>query len=374
MNPIASPHTQRPQGPQRLQRPRRAAVLALAATLTLAAGLAGHAAPPAAANATSLTASAAPTIPTTHPATSHSVARVTASGASSGQVAAAKVAVTEPLSHSLPKTATPAKERTYLKALKVRHSNPGGYKRSYFKTWEEADEWGWSRVTDPDCNVREATLMRDGTKVKVNTSCKVLSGHWFDPYSGATFQKASRLDIDHMVPLADAWRSGANKWSAAKREKYANNPEVVVVSSASQNRSKGDDSPASWKPADHASWCGYAVRWIAVKHTWRLSVTSAEKKALASMLDTCPAGGKVASRTGHIASVTVVKGAGSASATSGESSKSSGSGGSAPDANSGTTYYKNCAAVRAAGKAPLLRGQPGYAAKLDRDGDGIACE
>ncbi|MFF4182986.1 excalibur calcium-binding domain-containing protein [Streptomyces sp. NPDC001691] len=39
-----------------------------------------------------------------------------------------------------------------------------------------------------------------------------------------------------------------------------------------------------------------------------------------------------------------------------------------------TVYYKNCAAARAAGVTPLHRGDPGYAAHLDRDGDGIACE
>jgi hypothetical protein len=44
-----------------------------------------------------------------------------------------------------------------------------------------------------------------------------------------------------------------------------------------------------------------------------------------------------------------------------------------PAANDGT-YYRNCSEVRAAGKAPLRRGDPGYAPHLDRDGDGIACE
>ncbi|GAA5514896.1 hypothetical protein Dcar01_03660 [Deinococcus carri] len=43
-------------------------------------------------------------------------------------------------------------------------------------------------------------------------------------------------------------------------------------------------------------------------------------------------------------------------------------------ANSGSAYYANCAAVRVAGAAPLLRGQPGYRPGLDRDGDGRACE
>lgn len=41
---------------------------------------------------------------------------------------------------------------------------------------------------------------------------------------------------------------------------------------------------------------------------------------------------------------------------------------------SGTAYYRNCAAARAAGAAPLYRGEPGYRPALDRDGDGVACE
>ena len=44
------------------------------------------------------------------------------------------------------------------------------------------------------------------------------------------------------------------------------------------------------------------------------------------------------------------------------------------DDGGGSVYYPNCAAVRAAGRAPLHRGEPGYRSGLDRDGDGVACE
>ncbi len=39
-----------------------------------------------------------------------------------------------------------------------------------------------------------------------------------------------------------------------------------------------------------------------------------------------------------------------------------------------TAYYRSCREARAAGAAPIRRGQPGYGKHLDRDGDGIACE
>lgn len=49
-------------------------------------------------------------------------------------------------------------------------------------------------------------------------------------------------------------------------------------------------------------------------------------------------------------------------------------GGDGGDDGGGDVYYENCAEVRAAGAAPLHRGEPGYRPGLDRDGDGIACD
>lgn len=46
----------------------------------------------------------------------------------------------------------------------------------------------------------------------------------------------------------------------------------------------------------------------------------------------------------------------------------------APETSSAAVVYHNCAEVRAAGKAPLHRGDPGYSTALDRNGDGVACE
>lgn len=47
---------------------------------------------------------------------------------------------------------------------------------------------------------------------------------------------------------------------------------------------------------------------------------------------------------------------------------------SLPTRSTGAAYYPNCASARAAGAAPIREGEGGYNRRLDRDGDGVACE
>ena len=92
-----------------------------------------------------------------------------------------------------------------------------------------------------------------------------------------------------MVPLANAWRTGAKDWTDDKRGQFANdltNPQLLAVTIGT-NRSKGDQDPSEWKPPRHGYWCVYAQRWVAVKTYWKLSVTANEKAALQEMLGTC---------------------------------------------------------------------------------------
>jgi 5-methylcytosine-specific restriction endonuclease McrA len=94
--------------------------------------------------------------------------------------------------------------------------------------------------------------------VAYSNGCTVATGKWVDAYTGAVFTAASALDIDHVVPLENAWQSGASTWTPAQRLAYANNldqPEALVAVSASANRSKGDRSPDEWTPPNHADWC-----------------------------------------------------------------------------------------------------------------------
>jgi Protein of unknown function (DUF1524) len=168
-----------------------------------------------------------------------------------------------------------------LAALTVRaESNHSSYNRSLFPHWI---------TISGACNTRETVLKRDGVNVVTDSGCAAISGSWYSPYDGATWYAASDIDIDHMVPLAEAWSSGAHAWTTAQRQSYANDlggPELWAVTD-NVNQSKSDKDPAEWQPPLASFRCTYARAWIQVKWYWNLSVDSAEKNALTSMLNTC---------------------------------------------------------------------------------------
>jgi hypothetical protein len=177
--------------------------------------------------------------------------------------------------------ADPGSARAQLATLTVAAAQSmSGYSRTRFPHW--IDKGG-------GCNTRDEVLKRDGQGVTVTATCKITHGTWLSPYENQTYTDPQKLDVDHVVPLANAWRSGANTWTDAKRQDFANDltrPQLKAVS-LTQNRAKGDQDPSQWKPPNHAYWCRYAADWIAVKHFWALTVTAAEKTALTDMLGTC---------------------------------------------------------------------------------------
>ncbi|MFE3449993.1 HNH endonuclease family protein [Nonomuraea sp. NPDC059194] len=139
------------------------------------------------------------------------------------------------------------------------------------------------------CDAREAILARDGRRVRRNAACHPVKGRWYSPYDGKWLKSERLIDVDHVVPLAYAWRSGARNWSQARRRAFANDltrPELIVVSH-SVNIAKGGQGPQSWRPPRRGYWCRYATSWITVKHHYRLFVTRREKVALLNMLRTC---------------------------------------------------------------------------------------
>ncbi|AHH95406.1 HNH endonuclease family protein [Kutzneria viridogrisea] len=164
--------------------------------------------------------------------------------------------------------------------VKAQHAMKG-YSRDRFKHW----------ITQGGgCDTREVVIERDGKDVKKDAACKATSGHWTSPYDGKEVSKATELDIDHMVPLAAAWRTGADEWTDERRQQFANDltaPQLFAVSAAS-NRGKGDQDPSQWKPPAKTYWCTYATNWVIVKHTYQLFVTQAEHDALVDMLSSCP--------------------------------------------------------------------------------------
>lgn len=158
-----------------------------------------------------------------------------------------------------------------------------GYSRDRFPTWLDLDGNG--------CRARDDVLAAQSqVPVVKQGACKVVSGSWFSAYDGVTTTDPQRISIDHMVPLANAWRSGAAEWEANRRAAFANDTsasgELFAVTTEINNR-KGDAAPESWRPPNRASWCGYARAWVNVKGKWGLSATTAERDALGQMLDTC---------------------------------------------------------------------------------------
>ena len=183
---------------------------------------------------------------------------------------------------------TPADAAAELPNLTVRaKSSMDGYDRDLFPHWRDASTWGWPVEPNNSCNARNAALYRDGEDVTMSSSCTSLEGTWVDPYGAGKYDEASDIDIDHVVPLGDAWATGAASWDTEERTTYANDPLVIVSSDDSLNQSKGDDDPSEWKPPNTDAYCLYATRWVLIKDKYDLWVTSSEKTALNSMLATC---------------------------------------------------------------------------------------
>jgi hypothetical protein len=155
-----------------------------------------------------------------------------------------------------------------------------GYDRDKFPHW--SDQGG-------GCNTREAVLKRDGEGVETGSDCYPTKGSWTSPYDGGRWTDPADVDIDHMVPLAQAWRSGAAQWTQEQREAFANNLEVsqLLAVTDNVNQEKSDQDPAKWMPPETGYHCTYARMWIWVKHAHRLTADTAEKTALSKALTTC---------------------------------------------------------------------------------------
>ena len=165
--------------------------------------------------------------------------------------------------------------------LTVTEDQVGGYSRSLFRHWIDADKDG--------CNTRYEVLIAEAiVKPKVGAGCYLTGGKWKSPYDGKVFTNPTGLDIDHMVPLAEAWRSGAWAWTAAQRMEFANDLEdsrSLLAVTASLNRSKGDRDVAGWLPVK--AQCAYIANWIAVKSRFDLTVDPTEGEFLLSKITSC---------------------------------------------------------------------------------------
>lgn len=186
-------------------------------------------------------------------------------------------------------------DRARLASLEVKGRAPRtGYERELFgQAWSDnvAVEFGHN-----GCDTRNDILRRDLREVELregSRDCVVLSGILEDPYSGTeiSFQRgqstSSAVQIDHIVPLADAWQKGAQQWDEATRRNFANDPDNLLAVDGPLNQQKGAGDAATWLPPNRAFRCEYARSIITVKDRYGVWVTEAEQEALGRQLDTC---------------------------------------------------------------------------------------
>lgn len=226
-------------------------------------------APSAAAPTTAAPTTAAPTTPppTTAPTT----------------VAAPTTATPTTAAPTAPPTTAPAPPAADVAALigqlpVAPETDQDSYSRDFFSGWFDADGDG--------CNTRCEVLAAE----RHDQLPGLPDGGWLSPFDGYSTPDPSELDIDHLVPLAEAWRSGASRWDPARRAAFANDldaPQSLIAVTAATNRSKGDRDPSGWQPPNTAYWCTYATDWTIVKLRWQLTADPAEVTALTNMAAKC---------------------------------------------------------------------------------------
>ncbi|MEX3609786.1 DUF1524 domain-containing protein [Rothia sp. LK2588] len=291
-----------------------------------------------------------------------------------------------------------------LNSLEVKGRAPKtGYNRSQFgQAWADVDHNG--------CDTRNDILRRDLTSITVKPGtqgCKVMSGVLDDPYVPHTIQfkrgkdTSDDVQIDHVVSLSDAWQTGAQAISATDREQFANDPMNLLAVDGPANQAKGDGDAATWLPNNKEFRCTYVSKQIDVKAKYHLWVKEAEKQAMIDTLKNC--GAVLPEKTAAPAPVApkptqeapaptpapvkeapapapVEQAPAPAPIAPAPVQQAPVAPAPAPVAPApvqqapAASPFPNCAAARQAGAAPLYAGQPGYALKLDRDRDGVACE
>lgn len=276
--------------------------------------------------------------------------------------------------------------RAMLQALPVApETHTTTYERDYFGDWVDADGDG--------CNTRKEVLQAESA---TPIACSLRGGTWTSAYDRVSTSTARSFDVDHMVPLKEAWVSGAAAWSGQTLQAFANDlgyEHSLIAVSASSNRKKSDLDPASWMPSNLSFACQYLGRWVAVKYRWSLTVDSSEHTVLVQGIEACGEAATVAEP--DRAAVELADAETVAARSAGALTQPS------PAPQSGSplpvTVFVNCAALnavypggvaRSADSMNLVSGSPRatrhpltidaelYAANARRDGDkdGVACE
>ncbi|MEU6339166.1 HNH endonuclease family protein [Streptomyces cellulosae] len=170
--------------------------------------------------------------------------------------------------------------------LPVEAESRDGYDRDAFRHWNSGDD------PDDGCNTRGEVLLAEAVEPPtVGPRCRLSGGRWWSYYDQVWVTSASGLDLDHMVPLAESWDSGASAWTAQRREAYANDQGAaasLVAVTARSNRSKADQDPAEWLPPAAGVHCRYVAEWVGTKLRWSLAADETEVAALHEMAADCP--------------------------------------------------------------------------------------
>lgn len=193
------------------------------------------------------------------------------------------LALTGPSSSAVVASSSKGRSTRWLvRHLVVGSTDHAGYDRSKFKLWDSIGG---------GCTTRDVVLYRDAyAKPAVASGCTLTGGRWVSPYDGVKTSDPSVLQIDHVVPLADAWGGGAWNWDARTRERYANDLGTMfdlIAVSAHTNESKGDRDPQHWLPPKASFDCQYMADYTAVLWRWQLHITHALKQFLKGRLKTC---------------------------------------------------------------------------------------
>ena len=255
--------------------------------------------------------------------------------------------------------AATVKASALLPQLTVSAPKLTGYSRELFRHWSDADGDG--------CDTRREVLLGEArVRPTLLAGCQLVGGRWWSAYDSLFITDAGALDVDHFVPLSEAWQSGAWRWSAATRERFANDldyaPSLIAVT-ASTNRQKSDHDPAEWLPAFSGYRCTYVASWIAVKWRWRLAIDATERAALRLGLVGCGTAGRVVKPPRAAIAL------GAPAAATDEAAGATTAGGTL-DAR-----HPYCSHAIAAGLGPYTQGvDPEYEWYRDGDGDGVVCE
>ncbi|WP_425839899.1 GmrSD restriction endonuclease domain-containing protein [Microbacterium sp. PA5] len=246
------------------------------------------------------------------------------------------------------------------------------------KTGYDRDQFGqrWKDIDRNGCGQRDDVLERDLVDVHKDGRCKVTAGILNDPFTGELilFQRGEEtstlVQIDHVVALSDAWQKGAQQLTAHQRETFGNDPLNLLAVDGAANAQKGDGDAATWLPKNKDFRCAYVARQVSVKIAYSLWVAKAEYEAIARILTACPDEPVLESEYAAAAMAIEEEPEPTPEPKPAKKPKPK----PTKEAEQEYVYYQNCAAAKAAGAAPVRRGDPGYGSHLDRDGDGVGCE